>query len=145
MDPCRKFHLFDTFEGFRATDLKGETGEAATYTPENFADTSVKKVLQKIGGNQNIQVHPGYFPDTTTGLENERFALVNIDCDLYKPTKSGLDFFYPRLSPGGVIFIHDYNPKWEGIMKALEEFREETGESFILLPDMEGTVMILRR
>ena len=145
MDPDRKFHLFDTFGGFTRDDLKGETGEAATYTTENFADTSVEKVMRRIGGNRNIETHPGYFPDSAVCLENESFAFVNIDCDLYKPSKAGLDFFYPRLSRGGVIFVHDYNPKWEGIMKAVDEFCKATGESFVLLPDMEGTAMIVRR
>jgi O-methyltransferase len=145
MEPGRRFHLFDTFEGFREGDLNGETGEAATYTTDHFADTTPEKVLRRMGGDGDIRIHKGNFPDTTVGLDNERFAFVNIDCDLYKPTRAGFQFFYPRLSPGGVIFIHDYNPKWPGVVQAVEEFRQETGESFILLPDMEGTVMIVRR
>jgi len=145
MDPGRKFHLFDTFEGFTGTDLEGETGEASTYTTENFADTNVYKVLKKINGNQNIVIHKGYFPYTASGLENERFALVNIDCDLYNPTKAGLDFFYPRLSPGGVILIHDYNFKWEGIMKAVDEFTSIITDPYFLLPDLEGSMVIIKQ
>jgi len=144
MDPGRKFHLFDTFEGFAGMDLQHETGEAATYTTEHFADTNVYKVLQKINGNQNLVIHKGYFPYTASGLEDERFALVNMDCDLYNPTLAGLEFFYPRLSPGGVILVHDYNPKWEGIRKAIDEFTGKIPDPFFLLPDMEGTVMIIK-
>jgi O-methyltransferase len=53
------------------------------------------------------------------GLNDVLYALVNLDADLYNPTKAGLEYFYPHLSPGGVIFIHDYNHKWEGLMKLL--------------------------
>ena len=145
MDPDRNFHLFDTFEGFTGTDLKPETGEAATYSTRSFADTSRDKVLKYIGGNRNkLIIHSGYFPQLTHELENANFAIVNIDADLYNPTKAGLEYFYPRLLPGGVIFIHDYNYKWEGLMKAVDEFTANIPEQFLLLPDLDSTVMIIK-
>ncbi|MBP6977777.1 MAG: class I SAM-dependent methyltransferase [Lentimicrobiaceae bacterium] len=144
MDPSRTLHLFDTFEGFPASDLKGETGEAATYSPERFSDTGLKKVKKRIDGNENIIFHPGYFPDTARGLEKLVFAFVSIDADLYQPIASGLAYFYPRLSPGGVIIVHDYNYKWEGAMRAVDEFMQKIPESLVHLPDMESSVMIVK-
>ena len=144
MDLERQFHLFDTFLGFPDSDLSGETGEAATYTVRNFADTNLEKVKKRFGAKQNLHFHKGYFPDTTIGLENETFSLVNLDADLYKPTMAALLFFYPRLSPKGVIFIHDYSHKWEGIIKAVNEFAELITEVPILIPDKEGTIMIIK-
>jgi O-methyltransferase len=143
MDPSRPFHLFDTFSGFTAGDLKTETGEAATYTPDNFADTDMESVLKKIAGNNNIYVHQGYFPTTAEGF-NEKVALVNMDADLYTPTRAGLELFYPLLSPGGVMLIHDYNYKWSGILKAVDEFLLTIPENLVHLPDIDGTVMIIR-
>ena len=144
MDPDMAFHLFDTFNGFPEKDLLYETGEAATYTNKNFADTHVRQVINKIDGNENIFIHEGYFPDTAKELKDETFALVNLDLDLYVPTKAALEFFYPRLSPGGVIIIHDYNPKWQGICKAVDEFVSAIPEPLVLVPDMDGTCMIIR-
>jgi O-methyltransferase len=145
MDTDRNFHLFDTFEGFTRTDLKPETGEAATYSISSFADTSRDKVLKYIGGDRNkLIIHSGYFPQLTQELENVNYALVNIDADLYNPTIAGLEYFYPRLVPGGVIFIHDYNYKWEGLMKAVDEFAANIPEQFVLLPDLDSTVMIIK-
>ena len=144
MDPGRIFHLFDTFTGFEERDLVYEAGEAATYTTNNFADTNIVSVLKNIEGNGNILVHAGYFPDTTQGSQDEIFALVNLDLDLYVPTKAALEFFYPRLSPGGVIIIHDYNPKWEGICKAVDEFLTGKPESLVVIPDTDGTCMLIR-
>lgn len=143
MDPDRPFHLFDTFSGFTSDDLQLETGEAATYTPDNFADTSVHHVLKKINGNHNIIIHQGYFPDSAHDF-SEQVALVNMDADLYKPTKAGLEFFYPCLSAGGVIIVHDYNYKWPGVMMAVDDFMKTIPESLAVLPDMDGTVMIIR-
>jgi len=144
MDPERRFHLFDTFEGFKNQDLAVEKGEAATYTTINFADTSMQRVLQTIEGNRNIFLHPGYFPGSALKVIHEKFALVNIDADLYNPTKAGLEFFYPRLSPRGIILVHDYNYKWDGVLKAVDDFCKTIPEAMIVLPDMEGSVMIIR-
>lgn len=144
MAPERVFYLFDTFEGFPEKDLKEEKGRAATYTPQNFGDTSLQKARDHISGNQNIRFRPGYFPDTAKGLENEIFSLVNLDADLYLPTRAALEFFYPRLSPGGAILVHDYNSDWPGILKAVDEFCLTIPESPVLIPDLEGTVMIIR-
>jgi len=145
MDPSRKFHLLDTFEGFAERDLEGEEGKAATYTSRDFADTSLQKVIRKIGGNNNIRIHQGYFPDSVTEIKEERFALVNIDADLYNPTKKGLEFFYPRMNAGGVIFIHDYNKKWPGVVKAVDDFMNGISEVPHLIPDRDGTVLVIKR
>jgi O-methyltransferase len=144
LDPERELYLFDTFTGFPASDLESETGEAATYTTYNFADTDTEHLLAKFENINKVHLQKGYFPDTTKGLEEKRFALVNLDADLYKPTKAGLEFFYPRLSPGGIIFIHDYNSKWEGIVSAVNEFVQNIPESLVLAPDADGTVVIVR-
>ena len=145
MDPVRTIHLFDTFEGFTGTDLQPETGEASTYTTKTFADTSVNKVLKNIGGDPvHIKVHAGYFPQSADGLDDVLYAVVSLDADLYNPTKAGLEYFYPHLAPGGVIFIHDYNHKWEGLMKAVDEFAATIPEKLILVPDLDSTVMIIK-
>lgn len=145
MAPNRTLHLFDTFEGFTGDDLKSETGVATTYSTKDFADTSVNKVLKNIGGNpEKIKIHSGYFPQSADGLSDRVYSVVNIDADLYNPTKAGLEYFYPRLSPGGVIIVHDYNDKWEGLMKAVDEFVKTIPEQLVLVPDLDSTAMIVK-
>lgn len=142
--PERKLHLFDTFKGFPAGDLKEETGKAASYTTKHFADTRPEKVKQLLGEHRGIICYPGYFPHTAKGLEQEKFAFVSIDADLYKPTKAGLEFFYPKLPGGGIILVHDYNNEWPGVMKAVDEFCNTIHEPAIPVPDADSTVMIMK-
>jgi O-methyltransferase len=142
--PDSQLHLFDTFEGFPADDLVGETGKASGYTTRHFADTSVEKVLENISGNENVHFHKGYFPDTAAGFKDVKFSFVSMDADLAEPTKAGLEFFYPRISQGGVILIHDYNKDWPGLMKAVDSFIEGIAENLIPVPDADSTVMIIK-
>ena len=142
--PSRFFHLFDTFEGFSEKDLKFENKQGGMYSSKQFSDTSLETVKTHIGQSNHLIFHPGYFPDTAKGLENKKFSFVHLDADLYLPTIEGLKFFYPRLSPGGVIIVHDYNHIWDGVKKALDEFMPTIPESLIELPDWKGSVMIVK-
>lgn len=142
IDPSRHFHLFDTFEGFDNKDLEAEKLDTTGLI--DFSDTDVESVTTFIGGNENLVFHPGYFPKTTENLPEEKYALVHLDADLYNPTLSGLRYFYPRLSEGGVIIIHDYNHSWEGVTKAVDEFISTIPESLVPLADWQGSVMILK-
>lgn len=144
MTENRTLHLFDTFKGFDEKDLLQENKQGGRYTTNEFSDTDLETVKKHIGGAERVIFHPGYFPDTAKGLEDATFAFVHLDADLYLPTIEGLRFFYPRLSPGGVIIVHDYNHIWEGVTKALDEFMPTIPESLIELPDWKGSVMIVK-
>lgn len=143
--PGRELHLFDTFDGFPAKDLKYESGKAAGYTTKNFADTSLEAVKKRLGESNKIHYHGGYFPDTAAGLEKQKFCMVSIDADLYQPTKAALEFFYPRLVSGGVIMIHDYNSDWEGLKKAVDEFNKDVQAGLVLMPDQFTTALIMKK
>lgn len=144
MDVKRKLHLFDTFEGFNAIDLKDEKKKDDRYTTANFSDTNIESVKRLFDHSKQVYFYPGYFPDTTKMLTDKMFALVHIDADLYLPTIEALKFFYPKVSPGGVLIIHDYNHTWAGIKEALDEFIPTIPESLIELIDWQGSVMIVK-
>jgi O-methyltransferase len=133
--PARRLYLFDTFEGFPA--------EIAEPGDDRFSDTSQEQVARYIGDLQNILFRVGFFPKTAEGLEDERFALVMIDCDLYQTALDGLQFFYPLMAPGGYIFLHDFNsPESDyGISRATAEFLADKPEKVIEIPDYYGSAV----
>lgn len=136
--PERVYYLFDTFEGFPRQDLEPNVSE-----DNRFSDTTVKEVLNNIGSTRNIIIKKGYVPDTFWGLENEQFAFVLLDLDLYKPTMSSLGFFYPRLVKGGYLMVHDYNNQesnW-ACNRAVNEFMCDKTEKIIEIADESGTVL----
>lgn len=139
----RRVQLFDTFAGFDGRDLDGiDAG-----TDQHFRNTSTQYVGNVIGPSVTAcDFFPGYFPDSLRPEHaSMRFAVVSLDCDLYKPMKAGLEFFYPRLSVGGVIFIHDYSSRtWKGVKQAVDEVLAPQGEWPILVADKSGTAIIRR-
>ena len=82
--------------------------------------------MGKLHNPERVVVHQGFFPATAEGVE-DRFAFVSLDVDLHDPTAAGLEFFFPRLSPGGFIFVHDYNNgRYNGVRQAVEDFVART-------------------
>jgi O-methyltransferase len=134
----RKYFLFDTFDGFPEQDL--ESG----IIDNRFKDTCVNRVLSNIGETNNIFIRKGYVPDTLVGLESEKFAFVLLDLDLYDPTLSSLEFFYPRITEGGYLMVHDYNnaeSNW-GCKRAVDTFLKNKFENIIEIPDSYGSILV---
>lgn len=134
--PHRRLYLFDTFSGFPSASLEN-AGD------NRFKDTSQEKVAAQIGDLHNVVFRPGFFPDTAAGLEEERFALVMLDFDLYQPALEAFRFFYPRLVSGGYFIMHDFNsPESDyAISRAANEFLQDKPESLIEIPDEWGSAL----
>jgi O-methyltransferase len=134
--PERRFYLFDTFEGFPEQSLGGRTDT-------RFKDTSEQGVAAFLGDTTNIVFRKGFFPATAEGLEQESFALVILDVDLYLPALDVLNFFYPRMVRGGYFFLHDYNfPESDhAISRAAHEFLADKPELLIEICDFHGSAM----
>jgi O-methyltransferase len=134
--PHRRFYLFDTFAGFPEGAL--EKGQ-----DDRFKDTSQQQVANRIGNLDNVVFRAGYFPQTAAGLEEEKFALVMLDFDLYRSAVDALKFFYPRLVPGGYFFMHDFNsPESDhAISRAATEFLDGKPEALVEIPDVWGSAV----
>jgi len=73
------------------------------------------------------------------------FAIVHLDCDLYQPTADGLTYFYPRLSSGGLLILHDYSSgHWSGCARAIDAFLKDKPERPVLIPDKSGTAVLVK-
>jgi len=139
----RRLFLFDTFEGFDQRDLAGvDQGHGKA-----FNDTSIETVRDTVGHPEAVTYLQGFFPDTITDeVRERRFALAHVDCDLYQPMKTALEFFYPRLSAGGMLILHDYSSgTWDGATRAIDEFCGDREEHITLWPDKSGTAVIRKR
>lgn len=129
----RKLYLFDTFYGFDYRDIEFERKNNTMVTSMENAykvRSIANDVLERMFYPNQCIAKPGYFPESLDGLE-DIFAFVHIDCDLQKPILCALDYFYPRLSVGGIISVHDYfNPNFPGVRNVVREFSEKNNVRF---------------
>ena len=150
--PDRKMFLFDTFEGFVSEEMEHDINagflEKKNYfnTVESFTDTGVNLVMNKMSHPENCIIKKGRFPNTLSNelLGEMTFAFVSLDCDLYIPILEGLKYFYPRLSPGGYIFIHDFC-NIQGVRQAVSDYESTEGYvARVCIPDPCGSLVITK-
>ncbi|QYK64364.1 TylF/MycF/NovP-related O-methyltransferase [Paenibacillus sp. S25] len=143
--PDRQLYLFDTFSGFDQKDIDNENkGDFSNSVAGEFCNSDVDLVLNKMMYKENCIVKKGYFPESASDV-NETFAFVSLDVDLYQPILEGLKFFYPKMSDGGYIIIHDYNStRFHGVKQAVREYCREHGVKYTPISDLCGSVAIMK-
>jgi len=123
----RELHLFDTFEGLPAPGR----GDPRIFRERQFS-ARMEAVQSYLSNFPNVHFHRGLFPSTATPVADRRFCFVNLDVDLYESTKAGIEFFYQRLVPGGILMSHDYHAA--GVRRAFDEFFADKAEIVVQQP-----------
>jgi O-methyltransferase len=142
--PDRTLYLFDTFEGFSERDIAEERREGfSSAKVGEFGDTDVETVRSKLPFSEKAVFCSGFFPESTSGFLNEQYCFVSLDADLYAPVYEGLNYFYPRLSVGGCIVLHDYDSiRFRGAGEAARRYCSERGLFIQPLWDMHGSAVL---
>ncbi|MCA9241112.1 MAG: class I SAM-dependent methyltransferase [Planctomycetales bacterium] len=125
--------LFDTFEGL---PRDGDHDPGVHRTGEYAC--SLANVQNYLGAYDNVSYHKGVFPDSAREVPEQEYAFVHFDVDLYEGTLACLEYFYPRMTPGGILVSHDYS-MLEGVEKAFHDFMHDKPEPLLPL----GTTQVI--
>jgi hypothetical protein len=99
-----EFHLFDTFAGMPP----GTTPERDFYEPGALA-ASLTDVSRRLREFPFIRFHQGIIPDTLAQVAGvDRYCFVHVNVDVYPATLDSCAWFWPRMTPGGILLIGDY-------------------------------------
>ena len=122
-------HLFDTFEGLPESSDKD--GDVYRKKLQLFA-CSLESVQTYLSDYPDVYYYKGFFPDTSGPVSDKTFSFAHFDVDLYESTLACLKFFYPRMSPSGIMLSHDYSIL-AGVRDAFDEFFADKPERVIEL------------
>jgi O-methyltransferase len=134
----KHLHLFDTFQGLPETTAADGARFQAGEFQSNLED------VRRYVGTERVHYYPGLFPATAGPLSEYVFSFVHLDADLYESTLAAFQFFYQRLSPGGIMLCHDY-PSASGVVKALEEFFGDKPDPVVELTGYQAMIVKLAR
>ncbi len=149
--PDRKLYLFDTFTGYDARDIAKEQelqlsdakAGQFSFTPKEQQNLEAA-LLGRMPYPDRIIIRKGWFPETAYDLEDERYALVHLDAGLYQPTYFGIQYFFSRMSQGGVMLLSGYEDgKSQSVRQAVQDLEKQYG-AFLIAPlnDLDGTIVI---
>jgi len=133
----KKHHIFDSFEGLSAPGEKD-----GSYWKKGDLSTSERIIRKNLKPFDFVVYHKGWIPDTFGNVNDNTFCFVHLDVDLFEPTLDSLNFFYPKMSAGGIILCDDYGfSTCPGAKMAMDNFFADKNEKIVNLTTGQGLVI----
>jgi O-methyltransferase len=130
----RWHHVFDSFEGLSAPDESD-----GDHWEQGDLSIAMEQVGENMGAFDRYTLYQGWIPSRFPEVQDKRFAFLHIDVDLYQPTFDAIEFFYPRLSEGGVILCDDYGSSLcPGATRAIDEYLSDKPEKMLYITGGSG-------
>lgn len=140
--PDKHLHLFDTWSGNPFDD-------PLCHHKRGEWKADIKECKKVVGENDKTHYWQGIFPLVPDGMlpcddtPPIYFCFVVIDPDTYQTVQDAIEFFWPRLVPGGKLFFDDYLwPACGGVEKAVNE--AFTAEQRVEYPQLHSCVVVKR-
>lgn len=127
-------HIFDSFEGL------SEPGPSdGSHWSKGDLKCTLDFVQRALSDCDNLEFHPGWIPARFRDVDDRKFSFVHIDVDLSEPTRESMEFFYPRMAPGGIVVCDDYGQTTSpGATTTIDRFLADKPEKMLTLPDGGG-------
>jgi len=130
----RTHFMFDSFQG-----LSAPTVFDGTHWKQGDLKSPLEVAQQALAQFPDTVFMPGWIPNRFDEIQDRSFAFVQVDVDLYEPTRDSIAFFYPRLVDGGIFLCDDYGfDSCPGATRAVDEFLRDKPEKAISLSDGGG-------
>ena len=142
-DTDRDVWVADSFEGLPPPDADKFPADKDSKFHENeilaVSLPVVKRNFERYDLlDERVRFLKGWFKDTLPDAPIERLAILRLDADMYQSTTEGLQYLYPKLSPGGYVILDDY-ACIEACEKATKDYRAVHGiDSEIHVIDTRG-------
>lgn len=128
----RKIVGFDTFTGFpglsagddKSRSIHARTGGLAVDSYEDLSRAiDLYDANRPLGHMRKVELIKGdavqTIPQYVTNNPHLVVSLLYLDFDIYEPTKTALEYLFPRMPKGAVIAFDELNnPHWPGETKA---------------------------
>ena len=117
--------LYDSFEGLPAKTREDNSAAGDAFQAGKLLVTK-REVIEKFKkmGLKLPKIKKAFFDDLDIIYDiPEKISYAFLDGDLYQSIKTSLRLVTEKMSPGGVIIVHDYNnPELPGSARAVDEW-----------------------
>ncbi|HVB19871.1 MAG TPA: TylF/MycF/NovP-related O-methyltransferase [Candidatus Paceibacterota bacterium] len=136
----KKYFLMDTFGGLDpkySTEEEMKIHKTMHYDQQDLYET-VKKTFEGF----NAEVIKGTVPETLPLVQTDAICFLHLDMNAALPEVSAIDFFWKKISKGGVILFDDYSYEGNHAMKeAHDTWAKKHGVQILSLPTGQGLII----
>lgn len=136
----KKYFLLDTFKGLDpkySTKKEMKIHDWSHYDKQDNYDT-MKKTFEGF----NVEIIKGTVPETLPLVKTDAVCLLHLDMNAAQPEVSALDFFWGKMSKGGVVLFDDYAYEGNQYMKETHDaWAKKHGVEILSLPTCQGLLI----
>jgi len=144
----KRFYLVDTFTGPVLSQYSSEEVECGRWDLVERAIaagayvTDIESVRRKYEGWDGVSIVQGKVPDVLPSVDAGRVAFLHLDMNVAYPECEALNFFWERISAGGIVLMDDYGYfGYEAQGNALDHTARTMGASILALPTGQGLIL----
>jgi hypothetical protein len=144
----KRFYLIDTFGGplfaqYSAEELAVGRGRVAQEALTKGAYvTDLARVRANYAEWPNVEIVQGAVPGVLPSVGVGRVAFLHIDMNCAYPERAALEFFWDRLTPGGMVLFDDYAYFGNDPLKAaIDSAAASLGAEVLSLPTGQGLIV----
>lgn len=127
--PNKNIYGFDTFNKFPKATNKVDRIQRKKFISDaginSISRYELIKILKKKNCFKKVNLIPGNVMNTLPNFcqQNKKIKIsfLNLDLDMYEPSKLALDLLYPKLVKNGIILLDNFR-SFFGETKAVKEF-----------------------
>jgi O-methyltransferase len=134
----RKYYLFDTFCG---VDKEFCSEDEYLRLKDAYPDC-YEHVVKSFKKFPNVVIVKGPVPKTLSQVHINKVAYLSLDMNCALPELEAIEYFWPKLVPGGIIVLDDYGwATFENQKSVADNFAKSVGVKVLSLPTGQGIVI----
>jgi O-methyltransferase len=137
----KKYYLLDTFCGMDpkySSDYEIERNKIIGYSEEKNVYEQVKRTFFGF----NVEIIKGSIPDSLVNIKTQKVCYLSIDMNCVKPEIAALEFFWDKMTKGGIIILDDYAYPGCAEQKAAHDtFATSKGVKILTLATSQGLII----
>jgi hypothetical protein len=138
----KSFYLFDTFRGIPEEQMSAGERAARLETNRRVYEECYEVARQNFAPFPKALLVRGPVPATLASVAIEKVCYLSLDMNIAAPERAAIEFFWDKLSPGGVVVLDDYGWIVHSEQKAtLDEFAKGKGVPIATLPTGQGLLL----
>jgi hypothetical protein len=144
----RRFFLIDTFTGpvleqFSAGEVdRGRRAIAEQAVAAGAYVTDLDRIRANYREWPGAVIVPGAVPEVLPCVDTEAVAFLHLDMNCAYPERAALEYFWPKMAPGGVALLDDYAYfGHEEQAGAMGEAARRLGVGVLSLPTGQGLII----
>lgn len=140
----KNFWLFDTFAGIPESQMSpAEADRNRRHADNERVYFDCWDVVQRnFADYPNAHLIRGMVPETLPQAKLEQVCYLCLDMNIAAPERAAIEYFWPKLVPGAVVILDDYD--WRGYEEqkaTMDEFAARMGTEVLSLPTGQGLLI----